>query len=163
MPAAGKSTIGKKLAKKLEYRFIDIDRIIEEEYKLTLPKVIEKFGEDKFLEIEKDAVINMGEIDNCVISPGGSIIYSHIAMDFLKKISMILYLKVPLESIDQRTSVQPREQIIRLKKVGLKALYEERTPLYEKYADITFVMPKNQSIDKITNNIFQIIKDQQEI
>ncbi len=159
MPSVGKSTIGKKLAAKLNYTFIDIDRRIEQKYRMPLPEIIERHGQDKFLEIEEESVLGLGNIDDSVISPGGSIIYSHKAMVFLKKCSLVINLKADYESIKRRTSVQPESQIIGLKEKGLRALYDERVPMYEKYTDINIEILKGTNIESILNIITRRIDE----
>ena len=155
MSNSGKSTVGKELAKRLNYKFIDTDKIIEEMLSLKLQQIVNDFGEDEFLEIEEQTVLKLGKLDNCVISPGGSIVYSIDAMRFLKKNSVVVFLNASFESINKRISDQPMRGIIGLKKKGLKALFDERLPIYEKYADITIEMPADFNIDAVIKNIIQ--------
>jgi len=71
MSGVGKSIIGKELAKRLNYKFLDIDELIEEKIGLKLQQIIDNSGEKRFLEIEKKTILGLGRLDNCVISPGG--------------------------------------------------------------------------------------------
>ena len=139
----------------MNYKFIDTDEIIEEMLSLKLQQIVNAFGEDEFLEIEEQTVLKLGKLDNCVISPGGSIVYSIDAMRFLKKNSVVVFLNASFESINKRISDQPMRGIIGLKKKGLKALFDERLPIYEKYADITIEMPADFNIDAVIKNIIQ--------
>lgn len=157
MPNAGKSIIGKELAKRLNYKFIDTDKIIEEKLNLKLQQIVAEFEEHGFLEIEEQTVLKLGKLDNCVISPGGSIVYSIKAMGFLKRNSVVVFLNASFESINKRISNQPMRRIIGLKRKGLKALFDERLPIYEKYADITIEMPEDLNIDAVIKEIIQKI------
>ena len=91
MPASGKTTYGREVAKFLKFKFIDIDQEIENKFKLKLPEIIERIGEKNFLKEEEKAVLGLKKINYSIISPGGSVIYSKKAMRFLKKVSLIVF------------------------------------------------------------------------
>ncbi len=137
MSGVGKSRIGELLASKLNYSFIDIDRIIETGYNRKLQDLIDFLGDEKFLKVEEKAIMNMGKIKNSVVSPGGSSIYSDKAMSFLKSISKIIFLNASLEEIKKRTMDFSDRGIVGLKEKGLDKLFDERLPLYKKYANVT--------------------------
>lgn len=153
MPGVGKSTIGKELAKKLDYKFIDTDKLIEKKFGLKLYKLIQNVGEDKFLEIEEKTNLELGKFNNCVISPGGSIVYSSKAMEFLKKSSIVIFLDSRIEIITKRLINQETRGIIGLKK-GLKNLFKERQELYKRYADIIIETADNPK--KVVRDIIKI-------
>jgi len=153
MPGVGKSTIGKELAKKLDYKFIDTDKLIEKEFGLKLYKLIQNVGEDKFLEIEEKTNLELGKFNNCVISPGGSTVYSSKAMEFLKKSSIVIFLDSRIEIITKRLINQETRGIIGLKK-GLKNLFKERQRLYKRYADIIIETADNPK--KVVRDIIKI-------
>lgn len=165
MPNAGKSIIGKELAKILNYEFIDTDTIITKNLNLNLQQIVECFGEHGFLEIEEQTILNLGKEtapDNCIISPGGSVIYSTKAIEFLKRISVIVFLKASFESINKRISGQPMRKIIGLQQKGLKALFDERLFLYEKYADIIIEMPEEFNMDETIKKIQEGMREKEE-
>ena len=155
MPGAGKSFIGKKLAKKIKYKFIDIDERIKKKTKLSLQYIINNLGEDKFLDIEEKTILELGDFNNCIISPGGSVIYLPKAMKFLKKNSIIVFLDVSFEIIKKRITNQETRAIIGLKKKTLKTIFNERLILYKKYADITIKIFNNSGSDVVIKNIIQ--------
>lgn len=157
MPGVGKSYIGKELAKRLDYEFIDVDEVIEEKTKTKLQDIIDNLGDEEILKIEEGCVLELGGCDNHIISPGGSIVYSPEAMEFLKKTSVVVYLKDSLESIQKRLTNQETRGIVGLKEKGLKALFDERTALYEKYADITVQIREDFNANEVVNNILQEI------
>lgn len=84
MAGAGKSTIGKALAKRLDYTFIDVDRLITDRTGMPLQVLIDKQGDSALLRFEEEAILGLGQVDNCIISPGGSVIYSEKSMVYLK-------------------------------------------------------------------------------
>jgi len=137
MSGVGKSRIGRLLSKKLSYSFIDIDRIIEKTNGKKLQEIIDCLDEEKFLKLEEKAIISIGKPSNSVISPGGSSIYSDRGMNFLRSISIIVFLNASLEEIKRRTADFSERGIVGLKEKGLEKLFEERQPLYKRYADIT--------------------------
>ena len=129
MPSSGKSTIGVLLAKRLGFSFVDVDIVIQEKEGRLLKEIIADEGMDGFLEVENR--INAGlDVRLSVIAPGGSVIYGEEAMKHLKEISEVVYLKMSYEEMERRIgNVVDRG-------VALKPGYNERVPLYEKYADI---------------------------
>ncbi len=156
MSGVGKSRAGKVLAKKLNYCFVDIDRIIEKANGKKLQDLIDSLGDEKFLELEENAILSIGNISNCIISPGGSSIYSEKAMTFLKAISKIVFLNASLEQIKSHTANFSERGIVGLKEKGLEKLFEERLPLYRRYADLTIDFSENNDkpiVDRIIENL----------
>ena len=80
MAGAGKSTIGRALAKRLGYTFIDVDHLIRENTGMPLQTLIDKEGDLAFIRFEEEAILRLGQVDRSIISPGGSVIYSEKAM-----------------------------------------------------------------------------------
>ena len=155
MPASGKSSVGVVLAKRLGKKFVDTDIVIQEKYGKLLKELIEEHGDEGFREIEDE--VNAGlDLDNSIISPGGSVVYGEKAMQHLKEISVIIYLELSYTAIKSRLG-DLRERGITLKEgQSLKDLYLERVPLYEKYADITVNEMKKtlaKTIDEICEKL----------
>jgi shikimate kinase len=156
MSGVGKTRIGSLLSAQLGYRFIDIDRIIENNNSKTLQQLIDDSGTKKFLELEEKAILSITDTDNIVISPGGSAIYSEKAMNFLKSISTVVFLDATLDEIKRRTADFSDRGIVGLKEKGLETLFAERLPLYRKYADITIDVEgfsDEQIVDGLTEAI----------
>ena len=95
MPGAGKSTLGVVLAKILGMDFVDGDILIQNQVGNTLQKIIDAQGVDGFLQVEND-VLAAVDVQNTVISTGGSAIYSDEAMRHLTEIGTVVYLDVSL-------------------------------------------------------------------
>lgn len=136
MPAVGKSTIGVVAAKRLGYKFLDTDILIQEREGKLLREIIEEKGTEGFLEIE-DAVNAGVDAEHTVISPGGSVIYCENAMRHYKKIGTVVYLKVSYDTISKRLGNAKNRGVVLREGQSLFDLYQERTALFEQYADIT--------------------------
>ncbi len=133
MPGAGKSTVGVVLAKKLGFRFIDSDLVIQEKYGKLLHELIEENGVEGFWKIENDVNASL-DTDKSVIATGGSVIYGTEAMEHLRKLGTVVYLKLPLEEVAQRLGDLNARGVTLMPGQTLPDLFEERTPLYEKYS-----------------------------
>ena len=151
MPGAGKSTVGVVLAKKLGYTFIDSDIVIQDEKGMLLHELITKFGIDGFNEIENE-VNSKINVKNSVIPTGGSAVYGKEAMEHFKSIGQVVYLKLPYDEIESRLGDLNERGVSIKKGQTLSSLYEERAPLYEKYADI-IIDCNNLSIREIVSKI----------
>lgn len=136
MPGAGKSTVGVVLAKRLGYRFIDSDLVIQEKKGMLLHQIIEEKGIDGFLKVENDINASI-RVEHSVIATGGSVIYGAEAMRHLKSIGKVVYLKLSYEEIGSRLGDLNERGVVLKEGQTLLDLYKERTPYYEKYADIT--------------------------
>ena len=136
MPASGKSTIGVLLAKRLGYSFVDVDIVIQEETGKLLKEIIEEQGTEEFLKVEEEINSRL-DVTRSVIAPGGSVIYGPAAMEHLKKISTVVYLKLDYPELEQRLGDLKDRGVALKNGMTLMDLYQERVPLYEKYADIT--------------------------
>jgi len=159
MSGAGKSLVGKELAKKVKYDFIDIDKIIEKKNNLQLQRVIEKIGKQKFLKLEEKTVLDIEYTNNLVISSGGSVVYSKKSMRHLKTNSKIVFLDAPLKDIKKRILDFSARGIVGLEE-GLEKIFDERYELYKKYADITIKVPKIFDLNIIVNKIIKNLKIQ---
>ena len=154
MPTCGKSTIGVVVAKLLGLDFVDTDILIQNKYGKKLSKLIEENGTEGFLKMES-SVIEDVNLTNTVIATGGSAVYSSKAMANLKKISKVIYLKVPFAEIEKRmTDLKERGVVIEEGKT-LKDLFIERESLYELYSDIT-ISEENKTLDDTVHEIVKI-------
>ena len=101
MPGVGKSTLGVVLAKVMEYQFLDTDLLIQKEEKRRLSRIIQEEGIDGFKAIENRVNASV-EAENTVISTGGSVVYCDEAMQHLKSIGKVVYLKLSLKALSKR-------------------------------------------------------------
>ena len=124
MPGVGKSTVGVVLAKVMGYQFIDADLVIQEKEGKLLREIIAEVGPEGFLKVENR------------INSGGSVVYGAEAMEHLGRIGTVVYLKLPYRELERRLSDIKGRGVVLRDGQTLHDLYEERVPLYEKYADV---------------------------
>ncbi len=151
MPGSGKTTLGTELSELIGYGYIDSDSVIVAREGKRLSEIIADVGREGFLDIE--AKVN-SELcaDRCVIATGGSVIYRQAAMEKLKEMGTIVYLQLPYEVIAKRLGDLKKRGVALKEGFTLKDLYEERVPLYEKYADIVVALDGSsimQSVAKV--------------
>lgn len=157
MPGCGKSTIGVVLAKVLGYHFIDADLLIQERENRLLSEILDEKGPEVFNRIENEVNASI-EATRSVIATGGSVVYGKEAMAHLGDIGTIIYLRLPLEDIRNRLGDLVERGISMKEGQTLKDLYEERTPLYEQYADLTIDVQDlsvREAVMLIRENYFQ--------
>lgn len=136
MPGVGKSTVGVVLAKAIGYNFIDADLVIQQQEGKLLCELIAELGADGFLMLENQVNRDL-QVTRCIIATGGSAIYCQEAMEHYKETGTVLYLKVSYEELENRLGDLKNRGVVLKKGQTLKDLYQERTRLYEKYADVT--------------------------
>lgn len=137
MPGAGKSTLGVVLAKKLGYRFVDTDLLIQEQEHMLLSEILETHGIDGFIERE-NAVLAGLDCAHHIIATGGSAIYGSDAVHNLQSLGTIVYLDLNLYTIKQRLQPDLLDRGVVIHQGNtLDDLYAERHPLYMNAADIT--------------------------
>lgn len=134
MPGVGKSTIGQRLAQALRRRFLDTDALIEQQEGRSLQDIIDRDGLTAFLDIEERTVLNLA-VSGHVVATGGSVVYSARAMARLKENGTVIYLRVPYHEMKARIHNESSRGLAISKGQDLRALYNERAPLYEAYAD----------------------------
>lgn len=154
MPGAGKSTVGVVLAKKLGYAFVDADLVIQSREGKLLHEIISERGVDGFWKVE-ESVGESIETRRTVIATGGSAVYGPKAMAHYRQIGTIIYLSLPLDAVRERLGDLDERGVTLREGQDLAGLYEERVPLYEKYADCT-VDCEGLSIREIVEKIVKI-------
>ena len=155
MPGVGKSTVGVVLAKVLGYSFIDSDLVIQEKTGRLLKDIIAEEGTEKFKEIENDVNKSLNTT-KAIIATGGSAVYGQEAMEHFAKIGTIVYLELELNELSKRLGSLKKRGVVLKEGQTLKDLYNERTPLYEKYADVIADVSGcriEEAIDKIKKEL----------
>lgn len=135
MPGCGKSTVGVILAKVLGFHFIDSDLLIQEQEKCLLKDIIERKGLESMIAIEEQVNRDI-RTQNGVIATGGSVIYGASAMEHLREIGVVVYIRLSYETIEDRLDNIRQRGVVFKEGQTLQSLYEERCPLYEKYAHV---------------------------
>ena len=136
MPGCGKSTVGVVLAKILGWDFVDVDLLIQKRYGKRLQEIIEAEGNDGFLEREADTIEQM-DCNRTVIATGGSAVLNPRGLKKLRQLGRLVYLQHPYEEIHRRIPNLATRGITLAEGQTLKDLYDYRTPIYERSADIT--------------------------
>ena len=138
MPGAGKSTLGIVLAKIMNYDFVDADLVIQSQCDKTLQKLIDACGPEGFIQVENQILSDI-RASKAIIATGGSAVYSDEAMRHLTEIGTVVYLKIAYEQLVGRLSDFQERGVVLKGGIGmsLRELYDERLPLYERYAEVT--------------------------
>ena len=143
MPACGKSTLGVVTAKMLCMDFLDVDLFLQKRLGRSLQSYIEEFGTAAFLEAEADAILAL-DVENTIISTGGSAVLTERGAKRLSEIGRMVYIKAPLEIIEARIGDIDKRGVAHEAGQTLRDIYEERAPIYEKYADATIEVGKTE-------------------
>lgn len=151
MPGAGKSTVGVVLAKNMGYHFIDSDILIQDKYGKLLHEIIEERGVEGFWKVENDVNASIEETRS-VIATGGSAVYGEEAMEHLRSIATVVYLQLSHDSIKVRLGDLNKRGVTLKEGQTLQSLYDERIPLYEKYAHV-IINCEQKSIRTIVEEI----------
>jgi shikimate kinase len=136
MPGVGKSTLGVILAKLIGYRFVDTDLIIQEKCGSLLREIIEKDGVQGFIDTENRICASINA-NHSVIATGGSVVYGKEAMEHLRSIGTVVYLKQDIETIRKRVGDMNGRGVVLRHGQSLEDIFDERAPLYEEYAHVT--------------------------
>ena len=156
MPGVGKSTLGVVLAKELGYEFVDADLLIQKRENRLLKEIIAQEGVDGFLKIENDVNASI-DTHKTVIATGGSVIYGVEAMEHYKNIGRVVYLKVGMEVLTKRLKNVKQRGVVMRPGQSLISLYNERSVLYEKYADIT-IDEKDNTMEEVVADLIAALK-----
>lgn len=151
MPGVGKSTIGVVLAKMLGYQFVDADLVIQREEGKLLCEIIDEVGTEGFIEVE-NRINSRLDAEQSIIATGGSVVYGKEAMEHLRAIGTVIYLQLPYDILEMRLNDIKGRGVVLKKGQTLCSLYEERVPLYEKYADFIvneYGLNVEETIEKI--------------
>ena len=155
MPGVGKSTVGVILAKVIGYQFLDADLVIQEKEGKLLRDIIAKVGPEGFIEVENRINASI-EANHTIIATGGSVVYGKEAMEHLSSIGYVVYLKVPYETLEKRLEDIKGRGVVLKDGQNLHDLFMERTPLFEKYADIT-VSEDGLSIEETVDALIEAL------
>ena len=133
MAGAGKSTVGKELAKMLDFRLVDSDTLIEEQYEKSLQNILEDEGYIKLREIENLVLKNL-RLHETILSTGGSAVYSDEAMQHIQQYSKVIFLDVPFDQIIERVPSFLDRGFAKAPSQSIQEAFEERLELYKKYS-----------------------------
>ena len=152
MPSCGKSTLGRILAKELGYDFIDTDDVIIQRNGCPLKDILDNEGLDGFIRREEEAICSV-DVRRTVIATGGSAVYSPKAMEHLKSLGRIVYICLDYKEVERRLGDLHERGVAIAPGKTLRDLFDERTPLYNQYANLVISVQSGNSIHQSVNNI----------
>ena len=137
MPGSGKSSVGRSLAQRLGYRFLDVDPLIVRAHgAATLQKVLDRLGNEGFLDAEAEVISSLS-CENTILAPGGSAVLREKGALRLKELGPVVYLELPCEVLERRLWNLESRGVTLAPGQTIQDLYAQRRPFYEKYADLT--------------------------
>jgi shikimate kinase len=154
MPGSGKTTVARNLAKALNYLYIDLDGWIERDAKMFIEEIFEKYGEDKFRELETEMLTKIPKND-CVVSCGGGIVTQKDNKALMTGITF--YLDTDLEIIKERLETDYQRPLLKAK--TLEQLFDERYLKYQDFADA--IVSNNYNVDETVNVILNYMKNEE--
>ena len=137
LPGAGKSTLGRQLARRLGKTFIDADAELERKLGVTIPTIFEIEGEASFRDREEAALVELTELSNVVLATGGGVVIRATNRERLKANGTVVYLHAPPETLRDRTRRSRHRPLLNTSDPGarLAELYTARDPLYREVAE----------------------------
>ena len=155
MAGAGKSTIGKQLAKLLDFKFLDGDLIIERRINQSIQNFLDQHGGKEFTKIEEEVLLTIN-FNKMILATGGSAVLSDTAMKFIRKESEVIFLDVTYENISKRILNLSERGLVREPNQSLQETYDERLSLYRKYAD--HVVANDGDVDSCLKQLVTLTK-----
>ncbi|WP_102399717.1 shikimate kinase [Haloimpatiens massiliensis] len=156
MPGCGKTTLGKSLSNKLNMKFYDLDEYIEKRENMSIQDIF-KNGEERFRNIESEALSEVCKNQECVIATGGGIVKKQCNIDIMKSSGIVIFIDRPLENIFKDIKIENRP-LLNNGKEELKVLYNERYELYTKSCHYRLENSKDEqeALNGILNIIFSL-------
>ena len=159
MRGSGKTAVGCRLAQKLDKNFIETDQLIVAEAKMTIPQIVDKFGWQRFRQIEELIIKNVSGTDNSVISTGGGVITRENNIKVLKRNGIIIWLRANIETLIKRVGNDTNRPLLtgsRSIKKDMLITFNQRKLLYRKAADFT-VFTEMKNIHQVVEQIIELI------
>ena len=155
---SGKTAVGKRLAKKSNLKFVDLDDLIEAKEGMKITQIFKDKGEPHFRKVEKEIVLETAKEKGLVIACGGGVVLDKENVNALKENSIMIYLKVSPELILERTRHYTQRPLLNVDnpKKKIEKLLEYRKEYYEQ-ADYT-IDTSNSNIDEVVNKILEVIR-----
>lgn len=157
---AGKTTIGRLLAKHLDKAFYDTDHEIERRTGVKIPIIFEVEAEAGFRRRETAMIIELSQLENIVMATGGGAVISEENRSYLVKRGTVIYLRATVEELWHRTRNDKHRPLLQSGDAHAKLtqLYEERNPLYSEVADI-IVDTGGQPMTQLVSHIEQLLNN----
>lgn len=158
--AAGKSTIGRLLAKTLKRQFYDTDQELEHTTGVSVAWIFDVEGEEGFYKREEMIIDQLTQLPNIVLATGGGSLLSPRSRQILASRGYVIHLQVSLQEQVQRTLRDKHRPLIQTsdRRGALEKLYAEREPLYHEVADwsiLTDSGPSSRIVHDITTHLLE--------
>ena len=147
MPGSGKSTAGVLLAKALGYQFVDTDLLLQQREGALLQDILDRRGVEGFLDLEGE-VLRTLDCRGTAIAPGGSCVCRPAAMERLRALGPVVYLRVPLDELERWVDNITTRGIAMAPGETLSGVFARREPLYRAYAGLTVDVAAGQSLEQ---------------
>ena len=156
MPGAGKTTIAKLLATKLNLEFIDSDHLIEKRNDQTIQNILDSEGHAE-LRLKEEEIILSCSLDNTILATGGSAVYSDKAMSYLNNNSIVVYLDIPISLVMQRVGDYSNRGFAEPNGKSPQDVFNQRTILYKKWCHL--IIDGTYDINTVAENIIKAVSD----
>jgi len=157
---AGKSTVGRVLAERLQYEFVDSDHVIEERTGASIPMIFDIEGESGFRDREEHVLDDLTQRPQLVLATGGGVVEREENRKHLRSRGFVVYLKSPVESLIQRTKHDRNRPLLQQDNPAqvLRDLMVRREPWYMEMADLvieTQQVPVHRVVKKIIDQLHE--------
>ncbi len=154
MAGAGKTSVGKELARTLGFRFIDSDALIEKQHGKSLQNILDDEGYIKLREIENIALKSI-KFNETILSTGGSAVYSDEAMEHIQQNSKVIFLEVTFSQILERVPSFLDRGFAKAPNQSVENAFVERQELYKKYSDS--VVSNTKDLNSCVSKILELL------
>lgn len=156
----GKTTVGLLLADKLKYSFVDSDEWITTSQKQSIPEIFSLYGEDKFRDIESDAINQLTDLDKIILSTGGGAILRKQNRDYLKNRGTVVFLDLSPEQIFERIKSDKNRPLLQTDNplATMMAIYKARKELYLDSAHYHLLVDE-KTPEEISEQLFCLYND----
>tara|TARA_B000000475_G_scaffold162538_1_gene130817 strand:+ start:170 stop:694 length:525 start_codon:yes stop_codon:yes gene_type:complete len=156
MPGAGKTTIAKLLATKLNLEFIDSDHLIEKRNDQSIQNILDSEGHAE-LRLKEEEIILSCSLDNTILATGGSAVYSDKAMSYLNNNSIVVYLDIPISLVMQRVGDYSNRGFAEPNGKSPQDVFNQRTILYKKWCHL--IIDGTYDMNTVAENIIKAVSD----
>lgn len=156
---SGKTVVGRSLARLLDYKFIDVDELVEKKTGQTINQIFEEQGEPVFRELESGVIAGVALAEGQVISCGGGAVLDSRNVEALKQNGLLVYLKASPERLYQRVKNKNLRPLLNVSdpQKRLKELLEQREKVYQEVADLV-IDTTNLTVDQTVADLEKQLK-----
>ena len=154
----GKSAVGARLARELEYSFIDSDKAIEESVEKSIPEIFAEDGEAVFRQYEREFIESGHPVEGCIVSCGGGLFVQKGMPELLQSKGLVVCLSASIESILKRTQKSQNRPLLEVddREARIRELFAKREPIYRR-AGIS-LSTEGRSISEVAKHVLRVYK-----